>query len=101
MANFIVHVELHGATSEDYSVLDTAMENAGYTRTIVNAGRYTFQLPPAEYVTSSFVDCDSARDKAYNVAVMVCQNSGLITRNPSIVAAEFTSLTWMNLEEVC
>ncbi len=105
MANFIVRVELHGATSDDYTKLHADMELAGFKRTIISSNRTTLQLPTAEYVISSFADGESIRDAAYNVAIGVCRDSRTMnqngkSQNPSVIAAEFLNLSWRNLDEV-
>lgn len=49
MANFVVRVELHDATWEDYDKLHRAMELAGFSKTIVGDDGIHYELPPAEY----------------------------------------------------
>lgn len=49
MANFVVRVELHHATWEDYDKLYSEMEFAGFSKTIFGADGIHYELPPAEY----------------------------------------------------
>lgn len=46
---FTVRVELHDATSSDYTLLHQYMRQSGFTDTIVSGEGVTYQLPPAEY----------------------------------------------------
>lgn len=93
MANYIVRVELHGASGSDYTNLHTAMSNAGFSRYIVSGDGKTYQLPTGEYVGSSTLGINHVRDTAYNVASNIRQN-------PSVIAAEYTNASWKGLTQV-
>ena len=50
MADFFVRVELHGATEDQYTLLDGRMRAAGYYQA-VQAVNGIYKLPTAEYHT--------------------------------------------------
>jgi hypothetical protein len=49
MAQFTTRVELHGVTWEAYNRLHSAMEKAGFSRTIIGDDGITYMLPEREY----------------------------------------------------
>lgn len=49
MAQFTIRVELRGVISEAYGRLQSAMEKAGFSRTIRGDDGITYLLPSAEY----------------------------------------------------
>jgi hypothetical protein len=70
MANVIVRVELHGATTEtQYQALHQAMAAIGFERTIVDGNSGTRkQLPTAMYYSNRYANVPSARDAAWKAA---------------------------------
>ena len=53
MAKYLVRVELHSATWDDYERLHAEMANRGFSREVTSDSGGTFQLPTAEYITAS------------------------------------------------
>jgi hypothetical protein len=49
MPTFITRVELHHADEEDYKTLHAAMEDEGFSRTVVSDKGVRYHLPTAEY----------------------------------------------------
>ena len=70
MANVIVRVELHGATTEtQYQALHQAMAAIGFERTIVDGKTGVHQrLPTAMYYSTRYANVPSARDAAWKAA---------------------------------
>lgn len=69
MAQVVVRVELHGATTEDqYQRLHTAMQARGFARTIVADGGARYLLPTATYYSDRYADAASATDAAWQGA---------------------------------
>ncbi len=50
MGFFVTRVELHVADPSDYETLHTAMEKAGFSRTIAFTNGNVYFLPTAEYL---------------------------------------------------
>lgn len=90
MFNFMVRVELHGATSADYTNLHAAMLNAGFSRLILGAdGRY-YQLPTAEYIINSSFTVEQVRHMAFTTA-------STVSANPAVIAVRFDQSAWGGL----
>ena len=49
MTNYIVRVELHRATEEDYERLHDAMERQGFVRWVISDDSAPYRLPTAQY----------------------------------------------------
>lgn len=91
MSDFIIRVELHNATATDYSNLHSAMETAGFSRTIMDSRGILYQLPTAEYVCSPTTQTvNDIRDIAYRIA-------GRVRPDPSVIAANYTGAAWNGL----
>jgi hypothetical protein len=67
MASFTVRVELHDADESDYETLHEAMEDQGFSRTIVVNG-VRRHLPTAEYVIDGSHTRVAVMEKAMKAA---------------------------------
>lgn len=90
MPNFIVRVELHNASSADYTNLHTAMSRAGFSRYIRGSNGITYPLPTAEYIVTSELTVEQVRDIAYRTASSV-------SASPGVIAARYTDAAWQGL----
>jgi len=93
MADFIVRVELHTATSTDYDKLHTAMVAQGFSRNMKGSDNFTYQLPTAEYAISADMTAEDVRVKASTAG----DYSG---RSSSILVAQWSVLRWSGLNKV-
>jgi len=64
---YIVRVELNGANEQSYTILHTAMREAGFSRQIVIGGTQ-YHLPTAEYSYSGNGTLTQVRDVAKTAA---------------------------------
>lgn len=90
MPDYIVRVELHGATSADYTKLHSDMKAAGFSQTIRGSDRVDYALPTAEYTATTSKDAAGVCEVAYTVAAR-------IRLNPSVVSSEYKSVVWKGL----
>jgi hypothetical protein len=93
MASFMTRVELHGADDDDYQTLHEAMEEGGFSRTIVSSQQATYHLPPAEYYFSGETDRSTVLQKAKTAA----KTTG---KEFAIVVTESNGVTWYNLPKL-
>jgi len=94
MAGFTVRIELHNASGADYEKLHTAMEGAGFSRTIKGSDGVLYHLPTAEYRYASLSeDVGTVRTKANNVAKLVKTDPGVFVTQGDIAA-------WVGLDKV-
>jgi hypothetical protein len=91
VANVIVRVELHGATTEaQYQTLHQAMAAIGFERTITGGGGARFQLPTAMYYSTRYPNVQAARDAAWIAASR--------TQVARAVVAAGSEVAWEGLE---
>jgi hypothetical protein len=81
-------VELHDEDA-DYSQLHAAMERAGFSRSIRSSRNETLTLPRATYRLISDDDIKTVRRRAYNAALTVWPDVGVIVTEGRSV--------WINL----
>ena len=70
MANYMVRVELHGAKHDElpYTLLHTAMGQAGFSRTITGSDGKEYRLPPAQYSAQGGYTIEHVREAATEAA---------------------------------
>jgi hypothetical protein len=70
MAYYMVRVELHGARHDElpYTVLHSAMGEAGFSRTITGSDGKNYRLPPAQYSTRGEYGIERVREAAVQAA---------------------------------
>lgn len=90
MRTFIIRVELHDATYQDYMKLHTCMGQEGFTNVIRGGDGAVYQLPPAEYRLAANCTAAQARDKATVAAQKVFTKY-------SVIAFEYMSAAWFGL----
>jgi hypothetical protein len=93
VAQFVTRVELHGAVDQDYEALHTAMEAAGFSRTVVGRNGDTYKLPTAEYYCVADTRTE-VRDAAKRAAASTnCDYSVLVTEAKSIIWSGLRRIT--------
>lgn len=92
MAKFTTRVELHGAAESDYEVLHEAMENRGFSRTILNDDGVEYHLPTAEYNLIGEYKNDAVR----NLAKIAAEETG---KSAAVLVTE-GSRRWSGLKKV-
>lgn len=90
MAKFLVRVELHGATWDDYEALHAEMAYRGFSREVTGDDGCTYQLPTAEYV----IHTDGALEAVRTLAAQAAQATG---RKFGVIAAEYSRSAWVGL----
>ena len=90
MAKFLVRVELHGATWDDYETLHAEMAARGFSRRVTGEDGRTYQLPTAEYIIRTDLGLESVRTLASEGAQMTGRKSG-------VIAAEYSRSAWVGL----
>ncbi len=93
MSKFIVRVEMHNATGQDYSSLHEAMRLAGYYGLIAGSDGHFYELPGGEYQTTSTASVTAVMEAAYNIAAR-------IRPNPSVIASEYSAAAWKGLRKI-
>ena len=90
MARFLVRVELHGASWDDYERLHAEMEYRGFSREVTSDNGRSYQLPTAEYVIRTEVGLEAVRTLAANAAEATGQKYG-------VIVAEYSRSAWVGL----
>ncbi len=90
MANFLVRIELHGATWNDYEELHVEMAGRGFSREIAGDNGQSYQLPTAEYVIHSGAELSAVR----GLAAAAAKTTG---RKFGVIVAEYSRSAWMGL----
>jgi hypothetical protein len=93
MSMFTTRVELHNATWEDYETLHTAMESAGFSRTITSDDGITYQLPTAEYNVVGNYTIQQVFDAAWTAA-------GSVGKKYAVLVSEAAKRRWNGLSVV-
>jgi hypothetical protein len=90
MAKFLVRVELHGASWDDYEALHAEMGYRDFSREVTGDNGRTYQLPTAEYVIHSAAGLEEVRTLASDAA----QTTG---RKFGVIVAEYSRSAWVGL----
>jgi len=92
MSLYIVRVELHSATEDDYETLHSSMSEEGFSRIIKGDNGVLYHLPTAEYTVTSSVGRSGILASAKKAATT--------TGNPfAVLVSEATGgCTWEGLE---
>jgi hypothetical protein len=90
MGNYLVRVELHSATWDDYESLHAEMADRGFSREITGADGVSYQLPTAEYVIYS----ESALERVRALAAEAAKTTG---RKFGVIVAEYSRSAWAGL----
>jgi hypothetical protein len=93
MAHYTTRVELHDATEENYQTLQAAMEELGFTRTIIAHDGTAHRLPSAEYNYEGEIPIDTVLDKAKYAA----ETTDL---KHEILVSEAPKRRWYGLEKL-
>lgn len=79
MTNFMVRVELHYPTSDDYNTLHAAMEAAGFSRIVRGLDGNYYQLPSGMYLAQSRWDSSvTILDRAAAAATTTGKRHGVL-----------------------
>jgi hypothetical protein len=85
MANTLVRVELHAATTEaQYQTLHRAMAAIGFDRIIPNREGQRFQLPTATYYSTRYRNVAEARDAAWKAASAASPAHAVVASGESV-----------------
>jgi hypothetical protein len=90
MARFLVRVELHSASWDDYETLHAEMAYRGFSREVTGDNGQTYQLPTAEYMIHTESGLEGVRTLATNAA----QATG---RKFGVIVAEYSRSAWVGL----
>jgi len=90
MAKYLVRVELHGATWNDYEKLHSEMSYRGFSREVTSDDGGTYQLPTAEYVIQTSAGLEGVRGLAAEAAKTTGRKFG-------VIVAEYTRSAWVGL----
>ncbi|WP_167153184.1 hypothetical protein [Burkholderia sp. Cy-647] len=90
MARFVVRVELHSATWQDYENLHVRMNAIGLGRKIQGANGVWHDLPPAEY----YGEGDVSRDDVLAGVKAVAEK---VKTSFSVLVTESVTSAWYNL----
>jgi hypothetical protein len=90
MAKYLVRVELHGATWDDYERLHSEMANRGFSREVTSDNGGTYRLPTAEYVIQTSHDLEGLRARAADAAKTTGRKYG-------VIVAEYSRSAWVGL----
>jgi hypothetical protein len=90
MAKYLVRVELHGATWDEYEALHVEMESRGFSREVMGGNGRNYQLPTAEYVIHTDLELEEVRA----LAAAAARTTG---RKFAIVAVEYFRSAWVGL----
>lgn len=91
MSNYLVRIELHGGTWDDYEELHAAMASRGFSREITSGEGQSYQLPTAEYVIRSASELEAVR----SLAAAAARTTG---RKFAVVVSEYSRCGWTGLE---
>lgn len=90
MASYLVRVELHSATWDDYETLHAEMAERGFSREITGNNGLTYQLPTAEYDIEAESGLESVRALAADAARATRRKFG-------VIVAEYSRSGWVGL----
>ncbi|XXX73969.1 hypothetical protein WMF30_40615 [Sorangium sp. So ce134] len=79
MTYFMIRIELHSATPDDYDTLHAAMEAAGFSRIVAGSDGKHYHLPSGMYFLGSYADtAATVRDRADAVAATTGKSRGVL-----------------------
>ncbi|WP_322038519.1 hypothetical protein [Burkholderia cenocepacia] len=90
MARFVVRVELHSATWDDYEKLHGQMAATGLGRKVQAGNGFWYDLPPAEYYGEGNVTKEAVLEAAKAAAAKV-------KTSYAVLVTESVASTWYNL----
>jgi hypothetical protein len=90
MSKFLVRVELHGGTWDDYETLHAEMAERGFSREVTGGNGRAYQLPTAEYV----IHTDEGLEDVRALAAQAAQTTG---RKFGVIVAEYSRSAWVGL----
>ena len=74
MTDFLTRVELHGATDADYQMLDQAMIEANFSKTIQSSRGLIYNMPSATYFSRAF---NMTAAEVRNLAIAAARRTNL------------------------
>jgi hypothetical protein len=89
--DYMIRVELHGATYAHYEKLHQALAAHRVTNVIAGASGVRYKLPPAEYTYTGNESASEVRDAVYGVAETVLAN-------PAVVVSQRLACAWQGLQ---
>lgn len=93
MPRFMTRVELHSADQDEYDILHAAMEDEGFSRTIIGNDAVTYHLPTAEYDRHGNLTKQQVLESADRAASLTGCKFG-------VIVTEFNSSTWRGLRKL-
>ena len=91
MASYIVRVELHSGTPEDYQTLTELMEASGFSGGIRGESGAASRLPTGQYVGTGEVTAAQASQIAQSAALKT-------KRGYAVFVSDFTTAAWFGLD---
>jgi len=91
MSTFVIRVELHSATWQDYDTLHQEMGKEGFNRTIRADDGVSYQLPTAEYAATSSSTTAQVLEAAKRAATRTGKSFG-------VIASQTMNSTWNGLQ---
>jgi hypothetical protein len=91
MGNYLVRVELHAASWDDYEALHAEMADRGFAREITGDNGRSYQLPTAEYVIHAEGGVEAVRALAAEAAKTTGRKFG-------VIVAQYSRSAWVGLE---
>lgn len=80
MAHYMIRVELHRATPQNYTDLANLLSRESIVDTIVATDGHTYKLPPAEYNASGNMTSSAVHDLVKKIANRTgCTNAVVVT----------------------
>ncbi|PSL44233.1 hypothetical protein CLV51_10699 [Chitinophaga niastensis] len=93
MSIFIVRVVLHNANETDYNILHSAIEDKGFSRTVLSDDNIEYHLPEAEYYKKGNYIKEQIRDSA----VLAAKTTG---KKYAVLVTQSDGICWIGLKEV-
>lgn len=91
MAKYLVRVELHAASWDDYEALHAEMADRGFGREITGDNGRSYKLPTAEYVIHAEGGVEGVRALAAEAAKTTGRKFG-------VIVAQYSRSAWVGLE---
>ena len=89
--DYIIRVELHGASYAQYEKLHAVLATKGVTNFIIGTDRVRYRLPPAEYSYQG-------NENPAQVLAAVTELAATVLPNPAVVVTEWKACTWRGLQ---
>ena len=89
MASFLIRVEMHGASPDDYVRLHKEMEIQGCVRWITGDNGITYDLPTATYVASGTGTAETVRNAVLGIVRKVRPFP-----DPWVLAVAWSEASW-------